>query len=483
MSLLLVNAQVSFASTLYSNTFNNTSLSDWTLETGNNVVCDTSSGSLEADGSHSCLMDLNTSFDTLKCVSMDIDTTNTTRDDYFLQTQGNFNNHGGNWTLDFQPDDGSRNIVLANGLDAETATASINTPTGVHNYTVCQNSGTYTAYLDNSQIITYTPTVSLGNMVSLRLGQNLSDLAINPMNNVVLSDTLPSSPTPTPTPTQVQILTSPASATETVGQPFNVTVAVNGGGTTFNAAQATVAVSSNLSIIGTHSAPSPACNFQYTQTPTAADPSFAGAIYGSSSTNCNVYTLTLTPNAAGTGTITVTNGSIKSYADNSEILTSVTNGSYTINAANATPTPTPALSGLTITSPTETYHNTYTFTGTKDANTTTIFVNGSSTGVTYPTSTTWQATETLTLGANNTAGSNAFTVYGNGNQTATISTTVSLHELGDINGDGAVDLTDASLFAVDWGKTSNLTYLLSDMNGDGSVDLTDLSILAKLISQ
>ena len=54
------------------------------------------------------------------------------------------------------------------------------------------------------------------------------------------------------------------------------------------------------------------------------------------------------------------------------------------------------------------------------------------------------------------------------------------HTLGDINGDGIIDLTDASLFAVDWDKTSGLTYNLSDMNSDGNVDLTDLSILAKL---
>ena len=57
-----------------------------------------------------------------------------------------------------------------------------------------------------------------------------------------------------------------------------------------------------------------------------------------------------------------------------------------------------------------------------------------------------------------------------------------MHKLGDINGDGTVDLTDASLFAVDYGKTdpSTFTYPLSDMNNDGKVDLTDLSILANL---
>jgi hypothetical protein len=124
----------------------------------------------------------------------------------------------------------------------------------------------------------------------------------------------------------------------------------------------------------------------------------------------------------------------------------------------------------------DTYHSSFTLTGTKDSAITSVFVNGSATSSAYPTSTTWTASIGLSLG------SNILTIYGSDgtNQTATQQTTVNLHTLGDINGDGVVDLTDASLFAVDWGKASNLTYNLSDMNDDGSVDLTDLSILAKL---
>jgi Dockerin type I domain len=97
---------------------------------------------------------------------------------------------------------------------------------------------------------------------------------------------------------------------------------------------------------------------------------------------------------------------------------------------------------------------------------------------TLPTSTTWENAVTLSLGDNN------FTLYGTddeSNQTATQTITVGRHTLGDINGDGEVDLIDASLFAVDWDKTSGLTYILSDMNDDGEVNLVDLSILAKLI--
>lgn len=431
----------------------------------------------------------------------------------------------------------------------------------------------------------------------------------------------PPVPTPTPTPSPDTISLSLSTSTITVGQPFSTTVVVSGG-QAFNAAKATVSVSSNLTVNGIQSAPSPECNMNYTKSPTTSDPSFAGAIYGSSSTNCNVYTITLTPNAVGTGTITFTNAQIKAYVDNSDILSGVTNGSFTINPApsptgtttqtiddsvqgsvqnqwnyvgtgwghctscdetnptvsfygasqswdktvndfvtitftgvqfklygvtdprdgigavsidggaetnvdfysstrtgnvllwtspilsnsshtvklrvtgthnnNATDNyiildrgdilATGTLSNLSVnTYPTDTYASTLTISGTKDSSITTVYINGDNSNVTYPTSTTWQATISLPA-----LGDNQFIIYGkdvNNNQTASISITIKKHTLGDINGDGVIDLTDASLFAIDYGKTSNLTYPLSDMNSDGSVDLTDLSILAKLLPQ
>jgi hypothetical protein len=429
--------------------------------------------------------------------------------------------------------------------------------------------------------------------------------------------TIPSSATPTPTPA-VQIVADPSSATETVGTPFKVEVKVNDGGQAFNAAQATVTLSSNLSILGLNYPSSNSCNFNYTKRPTTSDPSFAGAIFGGSSTGCTIYTLTLTPTDTNPGSITFSNPSIKAYTDGSEILTGTQPGSYTINAATPSPTP-PGTTLVTVddsvqgtaqnqwdyvgggwshctdstscnssslynnstswdnttddyatisftgiqaslyglvdpnhgiaavsidggaetnvdfysatrtgnvllwTSPLltqgthtlkvrvtgtknsssggtyvatdrgdllqtspfsitvtntllDTYGPTFTLTGTKDSSISSVVVNGSSSNSTYPTSTSWQAVEPVVLG------NNPFTLYGldtNNDQTTTINVTVNMHALGDINGDGVVDLTDASLFAVDWGKTSNLTYPLSDMNGDGSVDLTDFSILAK----
>ena len=317
------------------------------------------------------------------------------------------------------------------------------------------------------------------------IGGNLIDSCTVPWETPYFTEITPTA-TPTPVPS-VQIVTNPSSSNVTVGTPFNVDVDVNDNSTAFNATKATVSVSTNLSITGIHNATSNACNFQYTKHPTTSDPSFAGAIYGGSSTGCTVYTMTLTPTATGTGTITFTNGSIKSYSDSSEILTGTQGGSFTIGDG-PTPTPTTGLNQLTVTSPLQTYYldNMYTLTGTKDASITTVYVNGSSSGVTYPTDTTWQVSETLAaLGGGNTPSDNNFTIYGtddNGDSTASQTVDVRRHTLGDINGDGTIDLTDASLFADDWGKTdpSAFTYALSDMNGDGVVDLTDLSILAKL---
>lgn len=324
----------------------------------------------------------------------------------------------------------------------------------------CSNSHCDVTLTSNFDL-TYTP----GNTYLINLNNGTSYSS----QNFILPE-----PTPTPTPA-VQIIADPSSSTATVGTPFNVDVKVTDAGAVFNAAQATVTLSSNLSITGISYPTTSSCNFNYTQRPTTSDPSFAGAIFGSSSTGCTAYTLTLTPNTTGSGTITFTNGKIKAYSDSSEILTGVQNGSFTISAA-ATPTPTAGVPQLTVTSPLLTYLTSYTLAGGKDAAITHVFINTSETGVTFPTSTTWQAPETLSLGDNN------FTIYGSDgtSSTATQTVNVSRHTLGDINGDGVVDLTDASLFAVDFGKTSGLTYILSDMNGDGSVDLTDYSILAKL---
>lgn len=266
------------------------------------------------------------------------------------------------------------------------------------------------------------------------------------------------------------------SSTVTVGVPFSVDVVAQSGSEAFNALRSTVAISSNLTITGLANSTSNSCNMQYTQTPTTSNPSFAGGIFGTSSNQCTVYTLTLTPNASGSGTVAFTNASMKAYVDNSEILSGVTDVEFTI--AEATPSPSPEFSEFTISSVLPTYASEITLLGNKNASIVKIFVNESDLNSIYPTNTTWENTVSLVLGAN------VFNIYGKNAeevQTATQNITVNRHTLGDINGDGEVDLIDASLFAVDWDKTENLTYALSDMNDDQVVDLTDLSILAKLL--
>jgi hypothetical protein len=292
--------------------------------------------------------------------------------------------------------------------------------------------------------------------------------SINTWGSAETALTLPSSP-------EAKIEAAPSSGNKNVGVPFTVNVTVNGDNQTFNAARASIAVSSNLTVNSISSPTTNACNFHYTKTPTTNNPSFAGAIYGDSSENCNVYTMVLTPNATGNGTITITNGSIKSYEDSSELLNDVTNASFTLSN-QPTPTPT-SLMDYSVTSPLITYKENFLLKGEKVPSLTHIFVNGSEDDSTYPTSTTWQAPVTLTLG------NNTISLYGsdNGtNQIAPRNIIINRHTLGDINGDGNKDLIDASLFAVDWDKTEGLTYILSDMNDDGTVNLTDLSILAKL---
>lgn len=288
------------------------------------------------------------------------------------------------------------------------------------------------------------------------------------------------SPTPTPSVPSVKIIASPSYGTRPLSVPFNVDILIHSEGQAFNAAQASASVSANLTVNSLSKPVSGACNLNYTDMPTAVNPSFAGALFSSSSKNCKVYTLTVTPNATGSGTISITNASIKSYSSSSEILSGIQDATFQIVDASPTPTPTPTPtppSELTIEYPSVTYKSSETVSGTKDVGILSVFLNGSDENTTYPTNTTWDSTVTLALGPN------SFTLYGLDGEESQIgnqSFTIHRHTLGDINGDGEVNLVDASLFAGDWGKTSSLTYVLSDMNDDGSVNLTDLSILAKL---
>jgi hypothetical protein len=49
--------------------------------------------------------------------------------------------------------------------------------------------------------------------------------------------------------------------------------------------------------------------------------------------------------------------------------------------------------------------------------------------------------------------------------------------VGDLNGDGAVDLSDLTVLLAHFGTPSGAALEDGDLDGDGDVELTDLSIL------
>ena len=57
---------------------------------------------------------------------------------------------------------------------------------------------------------------------------------------------------------------------------------------------------------------------------------------------------------------------------------------------------------------------------------------------------------------------------------------VTRHAVGDINGDGKIDIVDLSIIAAQWGEANptNSMALLNQTNGHNAIDITDLSILA-----
>lgn len=309
---------------------------------------------------------------------------------------------------------------------------------------------------------------------------------------------------------------SPSSGNFPIGQRFTVALVLDGGGQTFNAAQARMNVSSNLAIRSLTIVPpeNGGCNFTFvsaSKTPSVTDPSFAGGILNNFSSLCTLYTLDFEGTATGPGSITMTQSSIKGYENSGEILLSSQDGNYNIEllltptpttAPTNTPTPTmfiptPTNTPIPLPSPTptisptpilvappifdpvppsDTYLAGLNITGSKSLEVTEVWVNGTNTEVTYPTSTTWQYSAVLQIGPN------IISLYGKdsqGNSSVINTATISRHRTADINGDNIIDLTDLSIFGSDWEKTANLTNSLSDINSDGLVDLTDFSMLAK----
>jgi len=112
---------------------------------------------------------------------------------------------------------------------------------------------------------------------------------------------------------------------------FKINIVIDGHGDKFNAAQATVNISPNLTIqdltLGD-------CNFSFLHTPSVQNPSFAGVIISTYSTKCTVYTLTLAPKEKGKASVTFSKVSVKRYGDAANILSAAYNGSYTLTGVS-----------------------------------------------------------------------------------------------------------------------------------------------------
>lgn len=114
------------------------------------------------------------------------------------------------------------------------------------------------------------------------------------------------------------------------------------------------------------------------------------------------------------------------------------------------------------------FDNTVTLYGSRAAGTT-IEINGSSEGVTYPTSTSWQATVTLDDGENDVE---IVAVSSTGVESEPTTVVVDQREVGDVNDDNRIDDYDLSLLVRSW----NSDDPESDFNEDGEIDDYDFSL-------
>ncbi|HBP00055.1 MAG: hypothetical protein UU35_C0003G0003 [Candidatus Uhrbacteria bacterium GW2011_GWC2_41_11] len=100
----------------------------------------------------------------------------------------------------------------------------------------------------------------------------------------------------------------------------------------------------------------------------------------------------------------------------------------------------------------------------------TVLVNGSSEGVTYPTSTSWQAIVILVDGDNSIR---IVAKSSSGRESTPTTVVVSARDVGDVNGDSEIDDYDLSLLVHGW----NSGDPESDFNEDGMVNDYDFSML------
>lgn len=119
------------------------------------------------------------------------------------------------------------------------------------------------------------------------------------------------------------------------------------------------------------------------------------------------------------------------------------------------------------------YDNLVHFTGTKTKNLIYMFVRGDLSGFYFPDETHWEKTVWI-----NNNESTVYDFFGRdlqGKSSAAIELTLTLHRMGDINGDGKTDDYDLSLLARAWNSRNSCD---TDLNRDGITDDYDLSLLA-----
>lgn len=116
-------------------------------------------------------------------------------------------------------------------------------------------------------------------------------------------------------------------------KPFPVSIMIDGKGDVFNAAESTVILSPNLSVKDVTLGD---CNLSYLTTPNVDNLSFSGVILSGSSKKCTVYRATVIPTAKGKATISLSKSAVRRYGDAVNVLTTSTNGSYTLTGVSST---------------------------------------------------------------------------------------------------------------------------------------------------
>jgi hypothetical protein len=266
---------------------------------------------------------------------------------------------------------------------------------------------------------------------------------------------------------------SPASSTPSLGSTLTITIQENSSSELINAVEADLTYDqTKLQFVSIDTSVGP---FNITAQKTGGSGTVKISVAASPSISGTQTVATVTFNTIGVGTTAVSfagTSVIVRASDATNILGTSTGGSYTIQDKQAPTVPT----GLTMSS-----HTTSTINMAWTASSDNIGVTGYKVyrgGTQIGTSVTNSYADSgLSPGI-----SYSYTVaaYDAGNNTSAQSTAgafSTLSQSGDINGDGHVNITDLSILATNYGKSS-MTKAQGDLNNDGSINVFDLSILA-----